>query len=72
MKPNIKEGQSVDASIPLRKGNKIIKGCSQREGSRWERGEGGKRGAESGMGRDKIEVQRARNMSPGVRNLGNY
>jgi hypothetical protein len=34
---NKKESQSVDASIPLRKENKIIMGCIGREGSGRER-----------------------------------
>jgi hypothetical protein len=38
---NKKEGQSVDASIPLRRGNKIITGGKRREGPGWggEKGE---------------------------------
>jgi hypothetical protein len=38
MKPNKKGGPSVDASIPLRRGNKIIMGGRGREGPGWERG----------------------------------
>jgi hypothetical protein len=33
-----KEGQSVDASNPLRRGNKIITGSREIGGSGWERG----------------------------------
>ena len=44
MKLNKKEGQSVDASIPLRRGNKIIMGGRGREGPGWERGQGGEEG----------------------------
>ena len=40
MKPNKKGGPSVDASIPLRRGNKIIMGGRGREGPGWQR-EGG-------------------------------
>ena len=41
MKLNKKEGQSMDSSNPLRKGNKIITGGRGRKRSRWEkRGEG--------------------------------
>jgi hypothetical protein len=43
VKLNKKEGQSVDASVPLRRGNKIITGGKWREKSRWER-----RGKEKG------------------------
>ena len=42
MKLNKKEGPSVDASIPLRRGNKIITGGRGREGPGWER-EGGRK-----------------------------
>jgi hypothetical protein len=41
MKVN-KEGQSVDASNPLKRGNKIIIGGRAREGPARERGGGGK------------------------------
>jgi hypothetical protein len=62
MKLNKNEGQSVYASIPLRKGNKIITGGRGREGPEWERGEGQKAGTGSGMGRDSGEVQRTKKM----------
>ena len=42
MKLNKNEGQSVYASIPLRKGNKIITGGRGREGPGWEKGGGEK------------------------------
>jgi hypothetical protein len=59
MKLNKKEGQSMDASIPLRKGIKIITGSRGR--ALGGRGKGGKRGGASpGMGRDRREVQRYR------------
>ena len=73
MKPNIKEGQSINASIPLRKVNKVIKGCSRRNGPRWEMGRGGIKQAGSGIGRNKKEVQRSRKMnSVGWGNTWNY
>ena len=37
MKLNRKEGPSVDASIPLRRGNKIIMGGRGREGPVWDK-----------------------------------
>ena len=56
MKFKKKKDQSVDASILLRKGNKIITGGKRREGT--ESGEGrGKKEAESGMGRDRREYR---------------
>ena len=45
MKFNKKEGQSVDASIPIRRGNKITMGGRGRERGIWVG-----RGTESGMG----------------------
>jgi hypothetical protein len=44
LKPSKKEGQSVGASILLRKGNKIIMGGKGREGSGSERGKESKKG----------------------------
>ena len=38
------KGASKDASIPLRRGNKIITGGRGREGSGWERGGGRENG----------------------------
>jgi hypothetical protein len=38
MNLNKKEGQNVDASIPLRRRNKIIMGGRGIEGPRWEKG----------------------------------
>jgi hypothetical protein len=35
---NKKEGPNKDIAIPLRSGNKIVKGGRGREGSRWVRG----------------------------------
>ena len=43
-KLNKKEGPSVDASIPLRRGNKIITRCRERKGPVWEREMGGGKG----------------------------
>ena len=57
MKLNKKEGQSIDASKPLKRGNKIIMGGRWRERPRWERGGEKKKGVGLGMGRDrKAEV----------------
>jgi hypothetical protein len=51
--------QSVDATVLLRRGKKIISGSRGREGSWRERGGGGKVGvAGSDMGGDGGEVQR--------------
>jgi hypothetical protein len=41
MKFNKKKCLSMEASIPFRKGNKIIMGLRGREGPGWERGGGG-------------------------------
>ena len=57
MKLNRKEGPSVDASISLRRGNKIIMGGRVRR-SLGGRGEGGGK-AGSGMEGDRRETQRA-------------
>ena len=38
---NKKAGPSKDASIPLRRGNKIIRGGRGREEPEWEKREGG-------------------------------
>jgi hypothetical protein len=53
MQFNKKEGPSEDASIPLRRGNKIITGGRGRKECRWERGGGREKGAGSGMGGDR-------------------
>jgi hypothetical protein len=47
-----KEDQSVDASVLLRRGNKILTGSIGRKGLGRERGGKGKREAGSGMGED--------------------
>jgi hypothetical protein len=44
MNLNKKEGQSVKASNPLRRRNKIITEARGREGPRWERGGERKKG----------------------------
>jgi len=41
---NKKEGPSMDASVLLRRGYKIIVGGRGREGPGWKRGRGGKNG----------------------------
>jgi hypothetical protein len=54
----------LDASILHRRGNKIIRGARGREESGREKGKGGKkRGAGSGMGRDRREFQSLRKMN---------
>ena len=67
---NKKEGPSEDASIPLRKGNKIITGDGggrslSEKGEREE-----KRGAGSDMGGDRREAQRARRMNGNMQKRG--
>ena len=54
---NKKEDQSVDTSILLRRGNKIITGGTGIKGSQRERG---RIGEGSGMGRDRRKVEKAR------------
>jgi hypothetical protein len=62
MKLNMKEGQSVNASNLLRRGNKIIMRGRGKEKPGWERrGEVKKKGVGPGMGRR--EVQRARRIN---------
>ena len=59
-----KEDQSVDASVLLRRGNKIITGGQ--EGLGRKRGEGKeKKGAGSGVGGDRGDVQRFRKLNTG-------
>ena len=66
MKLKRKEDQRVDASVLLRRGNKIIKGSRGWEGLWRKRREGGEKGAESGMGGDGGDVQRVRKLNRGV------
>ena len=67
VKLNKKEGQNVDASIPLRRGNKIIMRDREKEGLGWERGGKGKKvcvcGGRQGMGRGRREDQRGRSIN---------
>jgi hypothetical protein len=51
MKLNKKEDQSMDASILLRRGNKIITGGRGRKGPGRERRGGGKRGCKKYLNR---------------------
>jgi hypothetical protein len=46
VKFNKKEDPSEDASIPLRRGNKIIMGFRGREGPLYKKGGGGERGGQ--------------------------
>jgi hypothetical protein len=67
MKLKRKEDKSVDASVLLIRGNKIIKGNRGWEELGIKRREGrGKRGEESGMGGDGEDVQRIKKLNRGV------
>jgi hypothetical protein len=67
MKLKKKEDQSVDASVLLGRGNKIITGGRGREGPWREKGGGGKEGgAGSVVGGDGGEGQRVRKLNRGV------
>ena len=61
MKLNKKEGQSVDASIPLRRGNKIIMGGRGKD--LVEDGWGREKRGRSGVRGDRREVQRSTSAS---------
>lgn len=56
-------GPSVDASMPVRKANKIIMGGKNSKGSREENVGGGQRGPRSGVVRNRRESQKARIMN---------
>jgi hypothetical protein len=56
---------NVDASVLLRRGNKIIKGSRGWEGLGRKRRRGGGKGEESGMEGDR-DVQRVRKLNRGV------
>ena len=57
----------MDASVLLRRVNKIVQASIVWEGLRRKRrGGGGKRGEESGMGGDGGDVQRVRKLNRGV------
>jgi hypothetical protein len=55
-----KEDPSKDASIPLTRGSKIIIGARRREGPRWKKGGGRKKGSRIRYGWDRKEAQRGR------------
>lgn len=57
--------QRMDASVLLRRGNKIIKGSRGWEGLGRKRRRGGGKGEESGMEGDR-DVQRVRKLNRGV------
>jgi hypothetical protein len=62
-----KEDQNVDASVTLRRKNKILRGSRGWEGlGRKRGGEEGKDGAGSGMERDRNDIQRVRNLNRGI------
>ena len=63
MKPKKKNDQSVDASVLLRRKNKIITEFRLREGSGRKKGGVGEKGGESGVGQDREEVLRVRNLN---------
>jgi hypothetical protein len=65
-----KEDQSVNASILLRRWNKIIMEGRVRKGTRRERGGRGERGAGLGMERHRREVQRVRKLNRNMKQLG--
>jgi hypothetical protein len=70
MKLKKKEDQNVDASVLLRRGNKILTVGREKEGLGRKRGGGGggggKREVGSGMGGDGDDTQRVRNLNRGV------
>ena len=67
MKLKKKEDQIVDASVLLRRGNKIIKGSKGWEGLGRKRGRvGEKEEAGSDIGGDGGDVQRVRKLNRGV------
>jgi len=61
-----KEDQNVDASVLLRRGNKILRGGRGWEGLGRKRGGEGDWGAKSGMGGDEDDIQRVRNFNRGM------
>ena len=66
-----KKGQRGTASIPIRRGKKIIMAGRGRKDAVWERGVKWKnRRAGSDVGRDRREAQRTRRMSIERRNSG--
>jgi hypothetical protein len=67
MKLKKKKDKSVDASVLLRRGNKIITGSRGWEGlGRKREEERTKGGAGSGMGEDMVDLQRVKKLNRGV------
>lgn len=68
MKLKKKKVQSMNASVLLRRENKVIMEGRGREGPERERRRGGKAWEGSGVGADRVvgEVQRVRNLNKGV------
>jgi hypothetical protein len=66
MKLKKREEHSVESSVLLRKGNKIITGSRKREQPWRERGVGGKRGLRIRCGSRQGEVQRVRKLNGGA------
>ena len=66
MKLKRKEDQRVDASVLLRKGNKIIKGNRGWEGLGRRKKGRGEKGVESGIREDGRDVQRIRKLNRDV------
>lgn len=62
-KLNKKKGPKEDASISLRKGNKIITGGREKEGPGWERGGRGGEGGKGQVEGDRREAQKTRRMN---------
>ncbi len=68
-----KKGQRGTASIPIRRGKKIIMGGTWRKDRVWERGVKWKnRRTGSDVGRDRREAQRTRRMSIERMNSGGW
>ena len=57
--------QSVDTTVLLRRGKKIILESRGKEGS-WRKRKGRKKGDSSDIGGDEVEIQRVRDMKGGV------
>ena len=63
MKVNNKEEHNMDVSVLFRRGDKILIGGSWCEGLEKMRGREGERGEGSGIGGNKDNIQRFRNLS---------
>ena len=70
IKLNMKEGPSMDASFPLRRGNKIIMGSRERDECEWGWGGGRGKGCIIRLCGDRRETQRARRMNGNLQQCG--